>query len=151
MNLKIDIKIDIYTKRINNTTQTRNSTVLWWLLGYQVTLYYSNIFGISINVSKQSFPNWVLKSSGYIFWMRLLWLKTIKNCCKSEVSSHQIYSKMLRQFSKASLISISSQSLKIHQKFICIVLSGLTFADDSFCSMLWMSPCVAVALQLYNV
>ena len=48
---------NVYTKRINSTTQTRNSTVLWWLLWYQVILYNSNIFGISINVSKQSFPN----------------------------------------------------------------------------------------------
>ena len=44
----------IYTQRINNTTQKRNSTVLWWLLWYQVTLYNSNI---SINNSEQSFPN----------------------------------------------------------------------------------------------
>ena len=34
---------------------------------------------ISINVSKQSFPNYVLKISGYIFWARLLWVKIIKN------------------------------------------------------------------------
>ena len=37
---------------------------------------------ISINVSKQSFPNYVLKISGYIFWARLLWLKIIKNYYK---------------------------------------------------------------------
>ena len=48
---------NVYIKRINSTIQTRNSTVLWWLLWYQVILYNSNIFGISINVSKQSFPN----------------------------------------------------------------------------------------------
>ena len=46
-----------YTKRSNNTTKARNSTVLWWLLWYQITLYNSNVFGISINVSKKSFPN----------------------------------------------------------------------------------------------
>ena len=57
----------IYTKRINSTAQTRNSTVLWWLLWYEVILYNSSIFGISINVFKQSFPN--LKISGYIFWV----------------------------------------------------------------------------------
>ena len=72
-----------YTKRINNTTQTRNSTVLCSLLWYLSTLYHSNIFGISINVSEQSFPNEVLKISGYIFWVRLQWLKIIKNYCKS--------------------------------------------------------------------
>ena len=48
---------NVYIKRINSTIQARNSTVLWWLLWYQVILYNSNIFGISINVSKQSFPN----------------------------------------------------------------------------------------------
>ena len=48
---------NIYTKRINSTTQTMNSTVLWWLLWYQVILYHPNIFAISIDVSKQSFPN----------------------------------------------------------------------------------------------
>ena len=76
---------NVYTKRINNTTQTRNSTVLWWLLWYQVTLYNSNIFGISINASEQSFPNYVLKISGYIFWLRLLWLKIIKSYTKSPI------------------------------------------------------------------
>ena len=35
---------NVYTKRINNTTQTRNAAVLWCLLWYQVTLYNSNIF-----------------------------------------------------------------------------------------------------------
>ena len=48
---------NVYIKRINSTTQARNSTVLWWLLWYQVILYNSNIFGFSVNVSKQSFPN----------------------------------------------------------------------------------------------
>ena len=44
-----------------------------------------------------------------------------------------MYSKMLTQFSKRILISISN---------FFINLSGLTFADDISCSMLWMSPCV---------
>ena len=48
---------NVYIKRINSTIQTRNSTVLWWLLWYQAILYNSNIFWISINVFKQSFPN----------------------------------------------------------------------------------------------
>ena len=33
---------------------------------------------------------------------------------RSEVKSHQMYPKMLRQFSKGSLISISSESSKVH-------------------------------------
>ena len=48
---------NVYIKRINSTIQARNSTVLWWLLWYQVTLYNSNIFWTSVNVSKQTFPN----------------------------------------------------------------------------------------------
>ena len=73
----------VYTKRINKTTKTGNSTVLWWLLWNQITLNNSNIFGISINVSEQSFPDYFFKISCYIFWVRLLWLKTIKSYYKS--------------------------------------------------------------------
>ena len=74
---------NVYTKRINNTAQTRNSTVLWWLLWYQIALNNSSIFGISENVSKQFFPNYVLNISRYIFWVRLLWVKIITNYYKS--------------------------------------------------------------------
>ena len=56
-----------------------------------------------------------------------------------------MYSKMLRQFSKESLISISSESSKIQLLvifFFCIGLFGLTFAGNISCSMFWMSSCV---------
>ena len=55
---------------------------------------------------------------------RLFSLKIIKNYCKlplkvcglkgSELITHQMYSKILRQFSNRGLISISSESSKIH-------------------------------------
>ena len=62
--------------------------------------------------------------SGYIFWVlscfdsKLLKI-IISHLLKSvnwrpDLNSHQMYSKMLRQFSKGSLISISSESSKIH-------------------------------------
>ena len=37
---------EVYTMR-TSTTQTRNLTVLWWVLSDQVTLHNSNIFGIN--------------------------------------------------------------------------------------------------------
>ena len=53
-----------------------------------------------------------------------------------------MYSKMLRQFSKGSLISISSESSKVHLLIkVLYTLSGLTFADDIPCPTLSMSPC----------
>ena len=48
---------NVDTRRINSTTRTKNSAVLWWLLWYLVTLYNSNNFAVSVYVSKQSFPN----------------------------------------------------------------------------------------------
>ena len=42
---------NVYVKIINTTTQTKNQTVLWWLLWYQVTLYNSSIFGIPVSLS----------------------------------------------------------------------------------------------------
>ena len=36
-----------------------------------------------INFPEQSLPKQVLKISGYIFWVRLLWVKIIKNYYKS--------------------------------------------------------------------
>ena len=97
--------------------------------------------------SQLSFENFWL----YLLVATLFWLKIIKNIIshllsfvnlRSELSSHQTYSKMLRQFSKGSLISISSESTKfIFSSKFCIGLSCLTFADIS-CSTLWMSPCV---------
>ena len=69
--------------------------------------------------SQLSFENFWL----YLLVATLFWLKIIKNVIshllkfvnlKPELSSHQTYSKMLRQFSKGSLISISSESSKIH-------------------------------------
>ena len=56
---------------------------------------------------------------------------------RSELGSHQMYSK-----SKGSLISISSESSKIHR---------LTFADDISCSTLWMSPCGIGSSFIMNV
>ena len=97
--------------------------MLWWLLWYQVTLYNSNILGISIDVSEQSFPNYVLKflatSLGWGCYDSKLLKIIISHLLKSvnwrsELSCHQMYSKMLRQLSKRSLISISSESSKIH-------------------------------------
>ena len=69
--------------------------------------------------SQLSFENFWL----YLLVATLFWLKIIKNIIshllsfvnlRFELSSHQTYSKMLRQFSKGSLISISSESSKIH-------------------------------------
>ena len=79
--------------------------------------------------SQLSFENFWL----YLFVATLFWLKIIKNIShllkfvnlRSELSSHQMYSKMLRQFSKWSLISISSESSKIH--LLIKVLYGSTW------------------------
>ena len=64
---------------------------------------------ISINVSKQSFPNYVLKISGYIFWARLLWLKIIKNYYKwpLKVCELKVWVRTLREESKLGVFSIS--------------------------------------------
>ena len=64
---------------------------------------------ISINVSKQSFPNYVLKISGYIFWARLLWLKIIKNYYKwpLKVCELKVWVRTLREESKHRVFSIS--------------------------------------------
>ena len=97
---------NVYTKRINSTKRTRNSTLLWRLLWYQVIISNSNIFWISINVFQQSFPNYVLKTSGYIFWV--LGCFDSKLLSKSPLKVCELkYSKMFRQFSKGSLISVS--------------------------------------------
>ena len=61
----------------------------------------------------------------------------------SELSSHQMYSKILGQLSKGSLISILSESSKLmFLSNFYIGLFGLTFADNISCSMLWISPFV---------
>ena len=104
---------NVYIKRINKATKSGNSTVLWWLLRCQITLYNSNISGVSIYVSEQSFPNQVLKISGYIFWLRLLYSKLLKIII-SHLSKSVNQRSELRQFSKGNLISISLESSKIH-------------------------------------
>ena len=60
-------------------------------------------------------------TSGYIFWVRLSWFKIIKKyyksslkICELKVWINQMSSKMLKQYSKWSLISISSESSSIH-------------------------------------
>ena len=118
--------------------------------------YDYNIFGISINISEQSFPVWVLKISPHIFRVRLLWLKLMKNyfkVCKSrsELCSYQICSKMLRQFSKGSLISISPESSKTHI-FIKVLYKSIWLNLCRF--LVTYSECPLVlfpVVQLYNV
>ena len=68
------------TKRTNNTTQTQNPTVV-------VIMIPSNTLQIQYfwdfnNVFEQSFPNKVLKIPDFIFWLRLQWIKLIKNDSK---------------------------------------------------------------------
>ena len=82
-------------------------------------------FWDSINVSEQSFPNSVLKIFGYIFRVKLLWLKIIENDSKIfEVASlwksmlsggdltQTLNAKTVQK--QGSPISISSESSKIH-------------------------------------
>ena len=117
-----------------------NSLQFQYFLWFQ-QMPLSNLFPIK-------FPNiW----QQHIFWVRFLWLKIIKNYIshllkfvnqRPELSSNQMYYKMLRQLSKGSLISISSESWKIHLLInVLYSLSDLTFADNISSCMLWMSPC----------
>ena len=64
--------------------------------------------------SKLSFENFWLYFLGEVCFNLKLFKIIIIHLLKSELSSHQMYSKMLRQFSKGSLISISLESSKIH-------------------------------------
>ena len=95
--------------------------MLWWLLISSNTLQFQYFWDFCLQAlfSQLSFENFWL----YLLVATLFWLKIIKNIIshllsfvnlRSELSSHQMYSKMLRQFSKGSLISISSESSKIH-------------------------------------
>ena len=71
-------------------------------------------FWISINLASIKFVKFLA-----IIWVvgcfdsKLLKIN-IRHLLKSELSSHQMYSKKLRQFSKGSLVSISSESSKIN-------------------------------------
>ena len=58
---------NVYNNRINNATQTRNSTALWRLLLYQVTLYYSNILGFQWMSLSNLFPIKIWKSRAICF------------------------------------------------------------------------------------
>ena len=81
------------TKSTNNTLCTRNLTVLWWLLWDQVTLYNSNIFRISVSVSEQSFPNYVLKIFGFFFECGFYYSKLLKmsqNYYESLLKVHEL-------------------------------------------------------------
>ena len=60
---------------------------------------------------------------------------------RSELSSHQMYSKMLRQFSKGSLISISSESLKIHLLIKVLYRSNLFNLSRQYSFSLNVSFC----------
>ena len=59
---------------------------------------------------------WLYRLGARLFWPKITkknhLLKSVN--WRSELSSHQIYSKMLRKERKGSLISISSESSKIH-------------------------------------
>ena len=82
--------------------------------------------------SQLSYENFWL----HIFWVRLSWLKIIKSYYKSPpkvCELNQIYSKILRQFSKGSLISVSLEPSKIRILIKVLYWSfWLTFADFLF-------------------
>ena len=103
-----------------------------------------------------------MKISGYIFWvlgcfdsklLKIIMSHLLKSVnWRSEVSSHHMYSKMLRQFSKGSLMSISSESSKIHL-LIKVLYSHIWFnlcRRYSLFHNLNISVLLA-AVQLYNV
>ena len=107
--------------------------------------------------SQLAFENFWL----YLLGAKLFWLKIIQNCYKishlfesvnyrSELSSHQIYSKMLRQFSKGSLTSVSLEWSKIHL-LIKVLYRHIWF---NLCRryLSFHAPNVLLAaVQLYNV
>ena len=103
-----------------------------------------------------------LKNFGYIFLVRLSWLKNIKNYYKSplKVCELKAWVKLLPGvFKNVKTVQQKKPIHQSHRKFIfpstfCIGLSGLPFADNISCIMLWVSPCVIsilAAVQLYNV
>ena len=114
--------------RINSATSTLKGSIVQDR--QEIQLCYSDCYGfnkcLQAIFSQLSFENFWL----YLLSARLFWLKIIKNYYKSllkvcelsslrsELSSHQMYSKMLRLFSSVnifrSLISVSSESSKIH-------------------------------------
>ena len=93
---------------------------------YQVTLRHSNIFGISLNVSEQSFSNQVPKVSGFFGWgsYDLKLLKMTQNYHKSplKVSELKVWVKPVDVFenvktvpaTRKPIISISSDDFLFH-------------------------------------
>ena len=84
------------------------------------------------------------------FW-KFLAISFGGGCCDLTLCSHQIYSKMLRQFSKGSLVSVLSESSKIH------ILIKLLHRSIWFNLCRFLVPCsecllvLLPAVQLYNV
>ena len=84
------------------------------------------------------------------FW-KFLAISVGGGCCDLKLCSHQIYSKMLRQFSKGSLVSILSESSKIH---ILIKLLHRSIWFNLCWFLVPCSECLLVllpAVQLYTV